>query len=89
MTSTRAIKYQTVSSSEYNDIIKMRDLEVGKEYFIKKISKTKFGNICTTLNTEIDFKDDKGNMRKLTSSELEDADNNISFYANKPFNDFI
>ena len=84
MPSTRALKYQTVSSSEYGDIIKMRELEVNKEYFIKKINKSKFASICTTLNTEIDFK-----TKKLTSNELKDEDNNISFYANKPFNEFI
>ena len=87
MASTREIKYQNVSRS-LGDIVKMRDLEIGKEYFIKKISKSKFGYICTTLNTEIDFRDGHS-MRKLTSDELDDENNNVSFYANKPFNEFI
>ena len=84
MAGTYAKKYNQVSSSKYDNIIKMRDLVIGKEYFIKKVDKSKFGHICTTTNTDIDFEN-----RKLKSSEIKDEKNNIHFYANKTLNDYI
>ena len=45
MASTYAKKYNQVSSSKYDKIIKMRDLLIGKEYFIKKVDKSKFGHL--------------------------------------------
>ena len=84
MAGTYAKKYNQVSSSKYDKIIKMRDLVIGKEYFIKKVDKSKFGYICTTTNTDIDFEN-----RKLKLSEIKDEKNNIHFYTNKPLNDYI
>ena len=77
-------KYAQVSNSKYTDIKKMRDLTVGKEYFIKKVDKSKFAHICTTANTELDFEN-----KKISSSQIKDEKNNITFYANKPLSDYI
>ena len=77
-------KYAQVSNSKYTDIKKMRDLTVGKEYFIKKVEKSKFAHICTTANTESDFEN-----KKISSSQIKDEKNNITFYANKPLSDYV
>ena len=46
--------------------------------------KSKFGYICTTINTDIDLSNEK-----LKLKHLKDERNNITFYANKPLNDYI
>jgi hypothetical protein len=83
-----ALNVEKSSSSQYKTI-KIRELEVGKEYYIKKITKTKCGCICTTLNTDIKFMVGEGKTKKLTKAQLRDEKNNISFYANKPFSAYI
>ena len=94
---TTKLQYKAVSSKSY-DIVKMSSLELNKEYFVKYIKKTKYGYICTTLNTSINFKaapangvSDDGDLkvRKLTKSELKDETNSIKFYSNKSLNEYI
>ena len=76
-------KYITESSGSNTKILKMKDLELNKEYFIKKIDKTKYGYICKTVNTEIDL------SKKLKLSQLKDEKNNVVFYSNKSLNNYI
>ena len=57
--------YQNISGSVFPKPIKMRDLEINKEYFIKKVFKSKFGYICTTINTDIDLSKEKFKLRHL------------------------
>ena len=76
--------YQNISGSIFDKPHKMRDLEINKEYFIKKVFKSKYGYICTTINTDIDLSNEK-----LKLKHLKDERNNITFYANKPLNDYV
>ena len=46
--------------------------------------KSKFGYICTTINSDIDLSKEKLKLR-----HLKDERNNITFYANKPLNEYI
>lgn len=88
MASTKVAKNIKLYSQQYNTI-KSWDLELNKEYFLEKITKTKVGYTCVTLNIDIKFRDDSDNIKNLSSAELKNKENNISFYSNKSLNDMI
>ena len=69
----------------------MSTLELNNEYFVKEVKKTKYGFICITLNTSINFKDpnDDQKIRNLDEFELKDDTNSIRLYGNKSLNELI
>ena len=71
------------------DAVKLVDLPLHKPYYVKSIKPTKYGYICNTIKTDIQFMDDADNANVLSRQQLADVRNNVAFFSNRQLSEYI